>query len=143
MSVAEAVDPFPPSFDVTALVMLFCVPEAVPVTVTENEQEALADRVAVERLTVFDPPVALIVPAPQVPLNPFGVATTSPDGKESVKPIPLKFWLVFGFDKLKVSVVVPFRATLADPNALAIVGGSIVGGEVDSPDDPPPQAIFQ
>jgi hypothetical protein len=50
---------------------------------------------------------------------------------------------VFGFDKLKVRVVVPFNATLAAPNALAMVGGCTAGGVVESPEDPPPQARFQ
>jgi len=143
MSVAEAVPPFPPSLEVTAFVVFFCVPEAVPATFTENEHETCADRVAIDRLTLLDPPAAVIVPPPQLPVSPFGVATTCPDGKGSVNPIPLKDWLVFGFDKLKVRVVVPFNATLAAPNALAIVGGSTVGGGVDPPEDPPPHARLQ
>jgi hypothetical protein len=47
-----------------------------------------------------------------------------------------------GFDRLKISVVVPFKATLAPPYALAIVGGSFVGGG-EPPDDPPPHAQLQ
>jgi len=138
MSVAKAVAPFPPSFDVTALVVLFCVPEAVPVTLTEKEQEVFADRVAAERLTLLDPPTAAIVPPPQFPLNPFGVATNCPDGKASVKPMPLRLWLVFGFDRLKLRLVVPCNAILAAPNDLVIVGGITVGGGVDPAEDPPP-----
>jgi hypothetical protein len=119
------------------------VPERVPVTFNENEHELCADRVASERLTLFDPATAVTVPPPQLPVNAFGVATTCPDGRTSVNPIPLRDWLVFGFDKLKVRVVVPFKARLAAPNALAMVGGSTVGGGFDPPEDPPPQARFQ
>lgn len=124
----------------TAVVVFFCVPEAVPVTFNENEHEVRADSIAAERLTLFDPPTAVNVPPPQLPLSAFGVATTCPDGKGSANPIPLRDWLVFGFDKLKVRVVDLFNGTLAVPNALAIVGGNTMGGGVDSPEDPPPQA---
>ncbi len=89
--VAVAVLPFPPSFEVTAPVVLFCVPDVTPVTFKENEQEELAERVPAERLTLLDPAVAVIVPPPQVPVKPFGVATSCPDGRASVNPTPLKF----------------------------------------------------
>jgi hypothetical protein len=123
--------------------MFFCVPEAVPVTFNENEHEVPADSVAAERLTLFDPPTAVTVPPPQLPLSAFGVPTTCPGGKGSVKPILLRVWLVFGFDKLKVRVVVPFNATLAAPKAFVMAGGSTVGGGVDPAEDPPPQARFE
>ena len=139
---AEAVPPFPPSFEVIAVVVLVCVPEEVPVTLTENEHEAPAGRVAAERFTLFDPPTALTVPPPQLPVSAFGMVTTCPDGRGSVNPIPVRDWLAFGFDKLKVRVVVPFNATLPAPNAFAIVGGSAAGGG-DPPEDPPPQARLQ
>jgi hypothetical protein len=60
------------------------------VTFKENEQEELAERVAPERLTLLDPAAAVIVPPPQVPVKPFGTATTCPDGRVSVNPTPLK-----------------------------------------------------
>ena len=64
------------------------MPEVTPVTFTENEHEELAERVAPERFTLFVP--AMIVPPPQVPVRAFGVATACPDGRVSVKPIPVK-----------------------------------------------------
>jgi hypothetical protein len=57
--------------------------------------------------------------------------------------MPLRDVAALGFDRLKVSVVVPFNATLAAPNVFAIVGGKLVGGGgVPDPDEPPPQAAF-
>src|SRR5580658_2298174 len=121
---ADAVPPFPASVEVTALVTLFCAPALVPATFTANVQEVAAAKLAPDRLTLFEPAAAVIVPPPQLPVNPFGVDTVSPVGRVSVKPIPLREVAVLGFDRLKVSVVLPFNATLAAPNALAIVGGS-------------------
>ena len=42
----------------------------------------------------------------------------------SLNPTPLREVPVFGFERVKVNVVVPFKGTLAAPNALLIVGGS-------------------
>jgi hypothetical protein len=140
---AEAVPPFPASVEVTALVTLFCTPEPEPATFTAKVHEALAARLAPDRLTLFEPAAAVIVPAPQLPVNPLGVDTVSPDGKVSVKPMPFKEVAELGLDKLKVSVVVPFNATLVAPKAFVIVGGDMVGGGVPEPDEPPPQAAFQ
>jgi hypothetical protein len=112
---ADAVAPFPASLDVTALVVFFCVPEAVPVTLIVNVHDALAARLAPERLTLPDPAAAVIVPPPQFPVKPLGEATLCPDGKVSVKPIPLRAKFELGFDRLNVRVVVPFKATLAPP----------------------------
>ena len=87
---ADAVPPAPPCVDVTLLVVLFCVPAAMPVTFTENVQEVLAAKVALLRLTTFVPCGAVMVPLPHVPVSPFGVATTKPAGKASVKPTPAR-----------------------------------------------------
>jgi hypothetical protein len=100
---------------VTALVVLVCIPDAVPATFTENVQDALAASVADEKLTLFDPAKAAIVPPPQLPVRPLGLATTCPEGSESVKPMPLREMLALGLERLKVRDVIPLRATLADP----------------------------
>ena len=137
---AEAVLPFPPSTEVTALVVLFCVPVAVPETLTLKLHEALTASVAPERLTLLDPAAAVIVPPPQLPVRPLGVATTSPAGIVSVKPIPLREYLEpLGFDRVKVSDVALFKATLAAPNAFAIVGGTMLGGGGEPLPYEPPQ----
>jgi hypothetical protein len=47
---AEAVPPVPPSVEVVAPVVLFCMPAAIPVTLTEKEHDALAARLAPDRL---------------------------------------------------------------------------------------------
>jgi len=86
---AEAVPPVPPSVDVTLPVVLFCVPAAMPVTFTEKVHNELATSVAPDRLITFVPAVAVIVPPPQEPLRPLGVATTKPAGKVSLKATPL------------------------------------------------------
>src|SRR5689334_3437193 len=88
-SEAEAVPPVPPSVEVTFPVVLFLVPAVVPVTLIEKVQEVLPARVAPERLTTPVPAVAVMVPPPQDPVSPLGVATTRPAGKVSLNAIPL------------------------------------------------------
>jgi hypothetical protein len=124
VTLAVAVAPVPPSADVTAPVVLFCTPSTVPVTFTLNVHEAFAARFAPVRLTLPDPALAAIVPAPHVPVSPFGVDTTSPEGNASVTPIPVSAAVAFGFVIVKPRLVVPFRARNATPNALAMVGGA-------------------
>src|SRR5262249_43621771 len=88
-TLADAVPPVPPSVEVTLPVLLFWFPAATPVTLLiENMQLAPAARVAPDRLTVVPAADAVIVPPPQLPTMLGGVAMTSPDGSESVKPIP-------------------------------------------------------
>jgi hypothetical protein len=68
----------------------------------------------------------------------------SPAGRESVKPMPLREIATLGFERLKVSDVVPFNETLAAPKTLAMVGGNFTGGGgLPDPDEPPPQAALQ
>jgi hypothetical protein len=86
---AEAVPPIPPCVEATFPVVLFCVPAAVPVTLTEKVHEVLLANVAPLRLITFVPAASVTVPAPQVPLWPLGVAITSPVGNVSVNPTPL------------------------------------------------------
>jgi hypothetical protein len=86
---AEAVPPVPPSVEVTFPVVLFLVPAAVPVTLTEKVHDALAARVPADRVTVPVPAVAVIAPVPHVPVSPFGVETTKPAGSVSLKPTPV------------------------------------------------------
>jgi hypothetical protein len=88
--VAVAELPVPPSFDVTGLVVLFCVPAAIPVTLTENVQLELAASDAPLRLIDVPPAGAVIDPPSQLPAKPFGVETTRPPGRLSVKPTPVR-----------------------------------------------------
>jgi hypothetical protein len=97
LSEAEAVPPVPPSVEVTLPVVLLCAPAVVPVTLIVKVHEVPAARVAPDRLTTFEPAVAVIVPPPQEPVNPFGVETTRPAGNVSLKPMPLKLGVVLLF----------------------------------------------
>src|SRR5947209_18213922 len=89
LMLAVAVPPVPPSVEVTFPVVLLCNPAAMPVTFTENVQEALAAIVPPLRLITFVPCVAVIVPPPQEPVRPFGVEITRPAGSVSLKPTPV------------------------------------------------------
>jgi hypothetical protein len=89
VKLADAVPPVPPSIEVTCPVVLFLVPGVVPVTLTEKVHDALAARVPPERLTVPASAVAVTVPAPQVPVSPFGVETTKPAGSVSLNATPV------------------------------------------------------
>src|SRR5271165_843395 len=120
----DAVAPFPPSLEVTTLVVLFLTPSVAPLTVTEKLHDALVARAAPDRLTFTDPAVAVIVPPPQLPVRPLGVDTLSPAGKESVNPTPVNMVLAFGFERLKVNVELPFSGMVDAPKALPIVGGA-------------------
>jgi hypothetical protein len=125
ITLAEAVPPVPPSTEVTAPLILFCVPAVVPVTFTLNVHEALPASVALARLMLPDPAVAVIVPPAQLPVSPFGVETTRPAGSVSAKPTPLNVMEAFGLLIVKLSEVDPFSAMLAAPNDFTIVGGAI------------------
>lgn len=140
LRLAEAVSPFPPSVEVTALVTLFLAPVLVPETFTAKLHAALAASVAPERLTLADPAAAVMAPPPQLPVKPLGVATTRPAGKESVKPIPDKEALALGFVMVNVNDVAPFKVTLTAPNCFVIAGGEVRGGGGGPPDEPPPHA---
>lgn len=115
----------PPSLDVTAPVVLFCIPVAVAVTFTLNVHEELPVSAAPLRLTLVPAAVAVIVPPPQLPVSPFGVEITSPDGNASLNAIPLSDADEFGFVMLKLNVLVPFAAIEDGANVLVIVGGAI------------------
>jgi hypothetical protein len=97
------------SFEVTVLVVLVCTPMATPVTFTENVHEAPAASIAPDRLMLFDPATAVIVPPPQEPVTPLGVDTISPDGSISVNASPVSA-IEFGLVRVKL------RAVLLRPN---------------------------
>lgn len=78
--------PVPPSFEVTADVVLFFTPAVVPVTFTDNVHEELAAIVPPDKLIA--PAAAAAVP-PQELVKPLGEETTRPAGKVSVNPTPV------------------------------------------------------
>jgi hypothetical protein len=120
---AFAVLPVPPLEEVT-VTLLFFTPGVVPVTFTENAQEAFWGNRALDRLTEDEPAVAVIA-QPQAPINPFGVATTRPEGKLSVKATPVNETpFAAGLVIVKLREVEPFvNGILAAPNDVTMVGG--------------------
>jgi hypothetical protein len=94
---AEAVPPVPPSVEVTLPVVLLLVPPLVPVTFMEKVQEELTAKLALARLMTLVPAVAVIVPAPHVPVCPLGVEITNPVGKVSLKPTAVTVVVVLLF----------------------------------------------
>src|SRR6185312_7885450 len=124
LMLAVAVPPVPPSVEVTLPVVFVCCPAVMPVTLTENVQEALAAIVPPLRLITFVPAVAVIVPAPQVPVRPLGVEITRPAGSVSLKATPVRATVVLGLLMVKLSEVEPFSGMLAAPKAFTMVGGA-------------------
>jgi hypothetical protein len=127
-------------------VMFVLAPAVVPCTVMLNVQEPFGASVAPERLTVPVPAAAVLtladasvlLPRPaaagsvtpggglvQPPVRPFGEAIIKPAGSTSVNPMALRKVSELGLWMVKLSEVVPFRVTLAAPNALLMVGGAI------------------
>src|SRR5579871_5342551 len=91
----------------------------VPITLTEN-MHPVGSRLAPDSVT--EPPLAVIVPPPQEPFRPVGLATMSPGGRMSVKPTPVT-GAVFGLVIVNARVVAPLSGTVIEPNAFVIIGG--------------------
>jgi hypothetical protein len=137
VTLAEAVLPVPPLVEVTAPVVLFLTPAAVPVTFTFKVQEELAATLAPDRLITPEPAVPEAVP-PQVLVSPLGVEITRPDGSVSLKPTPLSVVVPLLFWMVKPSKVEPFRGIVAAPKALLIAGGpTTVMEAIEMFPDPP------
>jgi hypothetical protein len=139
LTLAEAVLPVPPLVELTAPVVLVKLPEAIPVTFTEKVQEELIGRDAPTSDALPEPALAVIVPPPQVPINPFGVEITSPAGRLSVKATPV-CGAVFatGLVTVNVSEVEPPSAIPVAPKAFAIDGGASTDRVADAVPPVPP-----
>jgi hypothetical protein len=128
-TVSEAVllvAPVPDSVEIIALVVLSFVPAVVPVTATVNMQAdpgaGEAVNVPPDKPTLLLPAIAVIVPLPHEPVT-FGVAaTTSPAGRLSVNPTPVRPLVVFELPIVKLNVLIEFSGILAGLNAFVIVG---------------------
>ena len=119
---ADAVFPFPPCVEVTALVVLSFVPAVAPVTVTLKLQLALAASAPPLKAIAFG--AVVVREPPHVDVGPL-VATVKPAGNVSVKPMPLSAEPMFGFVIVNVSVdVFPVKMD-AGENDLARTGGAI------------------
>jgi hypothetical protein len=110
--VADAVLPVPPSFEVTLPVVLVKEPALTAVTLTAKLHVPLDGRVPPLRLTDEPAAVAVIVPLPQLPVWPEGLATTSPAGKVSVKATPDRLCAEFGLVKVNAKIAVPFSGSV-------------------------------
>src|SRR4051794_25347614 len=87
---ANAGAPAPPSTEEMGEVVLLSVPRVDADTRTVIAHEfGLVPSTPFESVIVVPPAGAVATPA-QLPANPFGVATTSPGGRLSVKPKPVK-----------------------------------------------------
>src|ERR1700691_244265 len=75
------------------------------------------------RLMVPTPAIAVAVP-PQVEVKPLKVATTRPEGSESVKATPVSPTKLFGFVMEKLTEVVPPGRNLLGRKALVMLGGA-------------------
>jgi hypothetical protein len=125
LRLAEAVDPAPDSVEVILPVVLFLAPGVVPLTFAEKVQEAELASIAPDKLMLPEPAATVKVPPPHEPVNPFGDATTSPEGSESMKLMPVRMIAEFGLVIVNVRLVVPFSPIVAPPKALLIVGGGV------------------
>src|SRR5262249_8410842 len=75
------------------------------------------------KLSVVSPALGVKVP-PQEVLAPGVAATCNPEGSESVNATPVSDTVELGLVMVNVSVVVPLRAMLDEPNPLLIEGGA-------------------
>ena len=100
------------------------MPEVMPVTFTTSVQLVLTAIVPPVSETLPDPATAVATP-PQLFVSPLGEATTIPEGIVSVNATPVSATpFAAGLVMVKVSEVVPFNETTAEPKALAITGGA-------------------
>lgn len=114
--------PFPPSVDVTSLVVLFLVPTVVPVTGRLKVQLVFAARdPAVKEIELG----AVVVNEPlQTAVGPLEVMVR-PEGKVSVKLIPVRGLSWFGLVMVKVKVAVSPVKIEDGEKDLAILAGAI------------------
>ena len=125
VKVAAAVNPVPPSVELTVPVVFSLEPAVVALTVTLTEQEPPA--------VGIEPPVKLMLVAiaaavkvpPQVLVAPGVVLTSIPGGKASLTATPFTpAGLASGLVMMIVRVEVPPTCTPVGENDLAIVGGA-------------------
>ena len=95
---------------------------------TENvhDDPAPGDAVNVppERLIEPLPATAVIVPAPHEPVMVGVAATTTPEGRVSVKATPLSATFVFGFVIVKLSVLFVLSGMLVGLKLFVMLGGA-------------------
>lgn len=126
--------PVPPSTEEITPVVLFFTPNVVPVTLTEIVHDIMR-KAAPDRFVgaeLINPPVKVSVVSPGAGANvppqlfatPGVAATCSPEGRLSVKLIPVRLTNEFGLVIVKLRVVDPLSGIAEAPNAFSIVGGA-------------------
>ena len=126
-AVALPVEPLfvPPFVEVTNPLMFWYDPEAVPVIVTLTVHEPLAGIVppaGAPKARVVFPAAGDQVGVPPHVVTAEGIAATCrPDGRASLKVTPVRL-TEFAFDRVKVSVELPFTAMEAGENFFVIAG---------------------
>lgn len=121
VKMAFEVLPAPPCVEVMETELFFW-PAVEPATLRETVQEELVARVAAERLTLLEPATAVVVPV-QVVVRLLGVATTRPEGKESVKATPVSARETLGLEIVKERVVEAFNGMFEAPKEVLMDGG--------------------
>lgn len=91
-------------------------------TLSETVQEELGASVPPASVTLLEPATAVTVPV-QVALRLLGVATTRPEGKESVKARPERVREELGLETVKERVVELLSGMDAAPKELLMEGG--------------------
>ena len=131
--------PVPPFVDVTAPVVFVDGPGTLPVTFTAKVHEPATAIVAPESARLLAPALAVIVPPPQLPVRPTGVANNVPVGSGSVKATP-ESPVVFadGLVIVKVSVETPLGAITVGLNILPMTGGATMTMPADAVPPVPP-----
>jgi len=77
-------------------------------------QDELPARTALDKMMFLLPAIAVTVPPPHDPVNPFGVATAKPPGSVSWNEMPLLV-MAMGFVIVKVREVLPPRGIALYP----------------------------
>jgi len=115
------VPPVPPSVELTAPLVLFLVPVVVAVISTFTVHVEFAARAPALKVSVVSPASGLKVPLQAVVA--LGVAATcNPEGRLSLKAIPVKAVVVFGLVIVKVRVATPPVQIVEALKDLLIVG---------------------
>ena len=123
-STATVKFPAPPSCEVTGLVVLRCTPTATPSRSTEKPQVAPPPSVAPDNEREREAGTAVMVPPPHEPFRPLlGVATTTPAGRLSENPTPVKVVEGLGLTMTKWRAVSPPSDSWLGTTALLILGG--------------------
>jgi len=122
--VALAVRPVPPSVELMLPLTLFLVPAVVPVTSTLTVQFEPAVRDPELKLSVVLPAAGVKLPPVQFVLALGVAATCTPDGRLSLKAMPVRVVVVFGLVIVNVNVDTPPVQIVEAVNDLLIVGGA-------------------